>query len=385
MKSNLSNLSMLSILLFLFVTACNSNKESSLNLVAEHQKVVVAYVHNSFPDWGENYERLSPITHINFAFANVNNGTVSGDYEETKEKLAALVELKKIKPDLAIIISLGGWGWSGGFSDASFSENSRTIFTNSAVDFLIEHQLDGIDIDWEYPGQTGNNNTYRPEDKQNFTKVLAMLKVKLDSLSDITKQKYWLTIATGANENWINNTEMDKVGKIVDLVNLMTYDFKGEWSENTGHHSNLFDYTTDSIPSNISSDQAVQKFINAGVPANKLTLGVPFYARFWKGVENSNKIFESNYNGKAGAYSWLKLDSMSKANTSYHYYWDSTAHAPYFWSEDSLELISFENETSLYDKTKYIHNKNLAGIMFWQYTQDNGRLISAINEGLKKK
>jgi len=86
--------------------------------------------------------------------------------------LQALTALRESYPHLKVMISVGGWTWSGGFSDMALTKASRKTFIDSAIAFLNQHKLDGIDLDWEYPGLPGAGNTHRPEDKKNFTRLL---------------------------------------------------------------------------------------------------------------------------------------------------------------------------------------------------------------------
>lgn len=115
------------------------------------------------------------LTHINFAFANIKDGKVIEGNEKDGEILKSLMRLK-VNDSLKILISVGGWGWSGNFSDAVLTERSREIFANSGIAFMQKYKLDGIDLDWEYPGQVGAGNVFRPEDKQHFTSVLKLLR-----------------------------------------------------------------------------------------------------------------------------------------------------------------------------------------------------------------
>lgn len=113
------------------------------------------------------------------------------------------------------------------------------MFAKTSVDIVRQNKLDGVDIDWEYPGQRGDNNKFRPEDKENFTLMFVELRRELDKLSTETGKKYLLTAALGASKNFIAHTEMDKVAKLLDYVYLMTYDFGGP-NGTVGHHTNLY-------------------------------------------------------------------------------------------------------------------------------------------------
>ncbi|NJO13057.1 MAG: hypothetical protein HC872_05855 [Gammaproteobacteria bacterium] len=111
----------------------------------------------------------------------------------------------------------------GGFSDAALSAASRAAFAASAVALLREHALDGLDLDWEYPGQSTAGIKSRPEDKQNFTLLLAAVRQQLDRAS--TRGRDFLLTIASAHGRYFDHTEMDKLHVHLDWINVMTYDF----------------------------------------------------------------------------------------------------------------------------------------------------------------
>ena len=225
----------------------------------------------------------SRLTHINYAFANLRDGEVVEGFASDAENFRRLRELRQRHPHLRVLVAVGGWTWSGGFSDAALTVASRERFVRSAVAFVQRHDLDGLDIDWEYPGLPGNGNTHRPEDKANFTAMMAALRAGLDDLGRRTGRRYLLTFAAGAFPRFIEHTELAQVAASIDWVNLMTYDFRvAAVDPVAGHHANLFDHPDDD--KRRSGDAAVREFLAAGVPAAKLVLGVPFYGRGWMDV-----------------------------------------------------------------------------------------------------
>ena len=166
------------------------------------------------------------LTHINYAFANLRDGQVVEGFARDAENFAVLAAVRRSHPHLKVLVSVGGWTWSKGFSDAVLTPKRRRRFVESAVAFVRRHDLDGFDVDWEYPGLPGDGNTHRPEDKANFTAVMSDLRSALDKDAAARGRTALLTFAAGAFPAFIDNTEMAKVQASVDFVNLMTYDFR---------------------------------------------------------------------------------------------------------------------------------------------------------------
>ncbi len=346
-----------------------------------NQYVLIAYYAGSreMPVSQINAQQL---THLNYAFANIKDGKViEGNPTIDTKKLGELAELRSDHPHLKLLISVGGWSWSDHFSDAALTEESRKIFAYSAVAFLVRHKLDGIDLDWEYPGQAGEGNTYRKEDKPNFTLLLKEVRHQLDSLTEKSGQTYLLTIATAANQRYLDHTQMNYAHQYLDYVNIMTYDFFGGWSDHTGHHTALSKWTNTAAN---YTQQAVDQHLAAGVPANKIVIGAAFYGRGWTQVEyDERKHLNKPYKGQAFALSYDSLKQLSQHG--YKRIWDEQAQAPYLWNDHSKTLITYDDQQSLMEKCHYIKSKGLAGVMFWEYTQDRqGVLLNTLNHELLK-
>lgn len=346
-------------------------------------KKVIAYVHGWEDTWGPNFEKAKYITHINYAFANVKGGKVVEGGEEDREVLRKLNGLKKINPELKILISVGGWSWSGNLSDAVLTEASREIFANSALAYMQKHNLDGIDLDWEYPGQVGAGNTHRPEDGRNFTLILKLMREKLDSVAT-QNNRYLLTIATGANQDYLDHTNLSKAHQHLDFINIMTYDFYTGGSAQTGHHANLYKSDKDPTIRPRSARASVQQHIKAGVPVEKINLGVPFYGRWWKGANPVNNGRYQVSTGKTGSYTYKTIADSIKAG-KFQKYWDASARAPYIWRNRDSLFLTYENERSLKLKADYVIENNLGGMMFWEFNGDNGELLKTIYDEVQRQ
>jgi chitinase len=343
------------------------------------ERVIIAYVFPQDRPLTPDEVNVRKLTRINYAFANIKDGEIIEGFSHDAENFVTLHELKKVNPALKVLVSVGGWTWSGNFSDASLTRQSRTRFITSAVRFIERHQLDGLDIDWEYPNQVGNGNVYRPEDKHNFTLLLAELRQRFDLEEKRLHRRLYTSIATGASQKFLDNTEMDKVQRYVDTVNLMTYDFY-VGGPTTGHDAPLFHNPAD--PKNVSAERSVDLFLQAGVPARKLVLGVPFYGRSWGEVASENNgLFQPGKAAKGVHFSYPDLPNLLA--TGFVRYWDATASVPFLYNPQTQVFVTYEDPQSLAAKCRFVNQHHLGGVMFWEYFNDStGILLDAVHAGL---
>ncbi len=157
--------SMFALATLLPLTSLAAHRQARSASTVANRLEIIAYVFPRDRVLGPNEVAAKKLTRINYAFANVADGKVVEGFTHDKENFAILKGLKQQNPDLKILASVGGWTWSKNFSDASLTKESRKIFIDSAVDFVNKYDLDGLDIDWEYPGLNGDENKFRPEDK----------------------------------------------------------------------------------------------------------------------------------------------------------------------------------------------------------------------------
>ena len=329
-------------------------------------------------------ENINPtyLTRINYAFANIASGRMVTGGGADASNFAYLNGLKKKKPTLRVLISVGGWLWSTNFSDVSLTEESRIKFIDSVMEFLIKYDLDGLDIDWEYPGMPGAGHPFRSEDKSNFTSLVRELRARFDAQTKKTHHRLYLTIAAGGSDEFIEHTEMEKVQLYLDTVNLMAYDYYEPGSDAiTGHHAPLFTNPMD--PKKISADRSVEAFERAGVPANKLVLGVPFYGHEWGQVSDRNHGLYQPGKEIPNAYAPYSAISQSMIDHGFTRYWDTAASVPYLYNPDRQVFVSYEDPDSLRAKGKYVLEHKLGGVMFWDYNGDpSGSLLEAVGESL---
>jgi len=375
-------------ILFLCMSICtllpyaNEAPETVTTPSPFYKKVIVGYV----PGFrGElNPESFDPhkITHINYAFVNVKDSMAwLTNLATDSVNFRKLNTLKKINPDLKVLISIGGWSWSENFSDAVLTVSSRKKFAQTSVGIVSDYDLDGVDIDWEYPGQKGEDNVFRAEDRDNYTLMFEALRSELDLLGKETGKKYLLTSAVAGSKSFLEHTQMGAAAAPQDFINIMSYDYY-TGGKMAGHHSNMFP------PEDYQKDRSAQKdinmFLDAGVPADKIVLGVPFYGRSW--IMQSNEKHGINMPRdsvvRGGGYTFIKDSLINHAGFVRH--WDEKAKSPYLFNEATHRLVVFDDEESIRIKCEYVNENNFRGIMFWQYMSDPKEyLLDVINTTLK--
>ena len=326
------------------------------------------------------------LTHINFAFARIDEGgRVVFQDPKFDAALASLVALKQQQPALKVLVSVGGWQ-ADGFSDAALSDSSRATFAESAVALIRQHHIDGIDIDWEYPGQGVAGIKFRAEDKRNFTLLLKALRAALNAASDADGRgddRYLLTIAS-ADREYFEHTEMAKLHVYLDWFNVMAYDFFNSLTPTTGHHAGLH-ASKYAAPRDRNADKSIRQHLAAGIPSRKLVLGVAFYGRRFDGADPTHDGLNRPYQKYAGDPSYAELAEKFVGRDGFERHWDSRASAPFLWNAATRTFISYEDPESIGKKAAYARNKKLGGVMFWELSQDReGEMLDALNEVAEK-
>ncbi|MEG9553406.1 glycoside hydrolase family 18 protein, partial [Streptomyces baarnensis] len=363
-----------------------------------------------FTNWGvygRNYHvknlvtsgSAAKITHINYAFGNVQNGkcTIGDAYADYDKAYTAdqsvdgvadtwdqplrgnFNQLRKLKakyPHIKVLWSFGGWTWSGGFPQAA---QNPAAFAQSCYDLVEDPRwadvFDGIDLDWEYPNACGLTcDTSGPAALKNLASAV---KSKFGAGNLVTAA----ITADGSAGGKIDAADYAGAAQSFDWYNVMTYDFFGAWAAKgpTAPHSPLNPYT--GIPQEgFTSADAIAKLKAQGVPAKKLLLGIGFYGRGWTGVTQAapggtaTGAAPGTYEAGIEDYKVLKSSCPATgtiAGTAY-------AHCGTNW-------WSYDTPATIGSKMTWAKNQGLGGAFFWEFSGDttNGELVSAINSGLQ--
>lgn len=318
---------------------------------------------------------VDKLTHIIFSFCHLNGNVLQVDNSNDAATIAALVGLKKKKPSLKVLLSLGGWGGCETCSDVFSTPKGRKDFATSVLQLNQFFKTDGIDIDWEYPVVEGYpGHKFKPADKQNFTDLILELRNVLGS-------KYEVTFAAGGFQKFLDDAvDWKAIAPVVDRINLMTYDLVNGYSTTTGHHTPLFS----NAAQHESTDNAVKYLLKAGVPANKLVIGAAMYGRMWENVPPAENGLHQTGKFKLALNS-NRFDKELSPATGWKSYWDDVAKAPYAYNAAKQLFITYDDKRSMALKTQYVIDQKLNGIMYWEITNDKyvGGLLDAIDSAKK--
>lgn len=307
------------------------SKKAKASATAE--KVVVAYV----TSWTNIMPDPTLMTHINYAFGHVSD-TFDGVRIDNPERLKRIVALKTQNPRLRVLLSIGGWG-SGRFSEMASTDATRQSFAADCRRVVDEYALDGIDIDWEYPTQSSAGISSSPADTENFTLLLRDVRKAIG-------KKRLLTMASVGSADYVNFRDCIHY---MDFVNVMSYDMGNP----PYHHSALY---PSSLNPRMTTSRAVERHLEAGVPADKLVMGMPFYGRGGHGDPVLQGYVRTGYTGP-----------------DYHVCWSDSAQVPYVADKDGTLVLGHENTRSLAVKCQYVIDHGLRGGMYWDYESDNAQ------------
>src|SRR5580704_17383653 len=307
---------------------------------------------------------------------------------------AALQQLKQLHPNLKVLISLAG---APAFSAAASTAAGRQTMVANCIDLFINGNLaagisaagvfDGIDIDWEFPAAS---------DTQNATLLLQEFRKQLDALGEANKKHYLLTMFGPAGQQNFSNLQLAKVARQLDFFNMQGYDYHGTWETSTNHASPIFDDKQDPDSSeNFYIDYTISSYLQAGVPGEKLVLGIPAYARGWAGVPSTEKgLYESStgpapfpaadYLQTPGVITYLTLTGL----TGYTRFFDDRRLAVWLYDPNTQTFWSYDDPVTVWLKTAYVRTRVLGGLggaFVWALKDDdaNGTIVKAMAAGLK--
>ncbi|KAJ2583511.1 hypothetical protein GGH95_000959, partial [Coemansia sp. RSA 1836] len=349
----------------------------------------------------------SKYTHVNMAFGiPTSSGTFSFDGDWFLPALVTSMHSAGTK----VLMSVGGWTGSNYFSTIMKNPSARSTMISSMVDYVKSNNLDGIDIDWEYPGRLGDNcNVFDvANDTPNYLAFLQDLRAALDTAFGARLKLITLAVRVQPFEvNSVPSADVSAFAKVVDYANLMQYDINGGWNNVTGPNAPLNFQQGEGLQ--VSFASAISDWVGAGFPANQLTAGIGFYGRSTIALQDMTKDPTNQYQpqsqlvplgdsedapwfdacagstANSGVWQWKHLrdqgvlTSPATAAAPWVRQWDSVSQTPWLFNPSTKQFISYDDPQSLQIKIDYASSKGLAGAMIWSVNMDyNNELLDVV-------
>lgn len=320
-------------------------------------------------------------THIVFAFATIKDNKIAASEDNdvgdafTEGTYDRIMRLKEQNPKLKVLLAVGGWA----FGSEPFRELTSNLFRMNgfvydAIGFLREHGFDGLDIDWEYPRG--------PDDRAAFVSLIKELRLAFEGEAESgDNSKLLLTAAVPASfEAIAAGYDVPELSKYLDYINVMTYDFHGQWENRVGHNSPLFPLNSaSSFQKKLTVDYSAKEWVRQGAPLEKLVIGMPVYGRTFSladpskfdiGAEALGGGDAGRYTGESGFLSYYEIcDFLHQPNTTL--VWDNEQQVPFAYRDD--QWVGFDDERSLRTKVAWVKTEGFGGIMIWSVDLDDFR------------
>jgi GH18 family chitinase len=285
-------------------------------------------------------------------------------YHDSTRSLPYLAAENGVK----LLPSIGGWNDSHNFPQIAADPVKRQNFINHCILLINTYNFNGIDVDWEYPGYVPHGGG--PADKQNFTLLMQELRDALNDLENATGEDYLLTSCFGPSQERMENIDWENILPVVDMVNLMSYDFHGSWDPESNHHTPLYspavgdpDWCIDGAFTKLTQD--------FGVPAEKVNIGVAFYG---KALANCTQLY-GPHSGYDGSTFWEDEGqplyyNILKNIDLFDYYWDNQVQCPYLLGNSINTFVTFDDALSMGYKAQYVMDNDAKGVIIWEITGD---------------
>jgi len=316
-------------------------------------KTVVGYYYfwdkTAFPYTKIEYDKVSVIAHA-FVVPNA-DGSLSPESGATWQNFLYPQMINAAhQNNVKVIVSVGGWGNSAGFAPLAASATARANFAGNMKNFCLQNNYDGVDIDWEYPGNA---------DRAIFVKMMEVLR---DSLSSVSPR---LSLSMTTPGYLASGYDFQTLAGLVDWVGVMTYDYYGSWTALSGFVAPLYDPPSSTGDTEGSVNSSIMQFLQyTSIPVSKLFMGLAFY-----GYNFQSPGLYKPRTGNAPTVPYYSAVAYEKSGWSYH--WDDVSECPYLTDPSNTHIIPFDDTVSVKYKCNYLKSKNLGGVIIWRLGYDN--------------
>ncbi|XP_065157272.1 probable chitinase 10 isoform X2 [Atheta coriaria] len=320
-------------------------------------------------------ENVNPslCTHIIYAFATLKDFKLAEADEKDEEMYERVIALREKNPELRVLLAIGGWAFgSTPFKELTGNTFRMNQFVYDAIEFLRDYKFNGLDVDWEYPRGA--------DDRAAYVNLLKELRLAFEGEAKTSGQpRLLLTAAVPASfEAIAAGYDVPEISKYLDFINVMTYDFHGQWERTVGHNSPLFPLeSATSYQKKLTVDFSAREWVKQGAPKEKLMIGMPTYGRSFElvnvtqfdiGAPASGGGTPGKYTSEAGFMSFYEVcDFLHEDNTTL--VWDNEQQVPFAYRGN--QWVGFDDERSLKTKMAWLKEEGFGGIMIWSMDMDD--------------
>ncbi|KXJ88347.1 chitinase [Microdochium bolleyi] len=332
---------------------------------------------------------LGYYTHIFYSFALIDPHSfhVAPMDAETASHYDEVTALKAKQSGLEVWIAIGGWAMNDPgpfrttFSDLAKSEANQNAFFDSLVTFLLEHNFDGVDIDWEYPVAEDRGGV--EADFKNFVVLMRRMREHLNR----SGRKFGVSLTLPASYWYLRGFDIVGLEPHVDFFNVMTYDIHGTWDSTVRSmgpyafaHTNLTEI-----------DLGLELLWRNNINPARVNMGLGFYGRSFTmkdpgcvhaGCEFTEGAKGGECTGTPGVLSAAEIVKILKRPDAKMTL--DTAAAVQIVTWDTNQWVSWDDQVTLKMKQDFANRRCLGGTMVWAIDLDDGTLIGELGANLNR-
>ena len=352
--------------------------------------IMISTYIRTWSSWTADMIRGEHLSEFIIAFARINEADgyslfipamTNNTFPDLWTEVAALREKF---PHLKIKLSAGG-GAERGFPAMAEDPEKRANFVADLCQWVERYDLDGVDIDWEFPVRPIPGGVF-PAERYTYITLLQDVRDALDVLGEQNGKYYGLSSAVPVQRAFTTDNDVQAAANIVDQLKIMSYDFYGAWSATTGHNVKLYRNPLDPIDNSI--DRSINAYLDAGVPPEKISLGIAFYGFVWDGIAegphaNAPGLFQPrNTDYPRNQIAWSNLRGFLNPGSGFTRYWDDIAKAPFLYNGD--RWVTYTDHEQIRLLADFAKEKKLGGVFIWElYHDPDNELLDTLVQSLQ--